>query len=143
MKDVEKFRGYVKEGKDPEFNKPITKYKGEDVTLTKPPYYVFRAVPKLHHCMGGVRINVKAQVISKNTQGPIPGLFAAGEAVGGSHGASRTDLGLATGFRTRYRCIVLHNVTYQSGCGKGTEYADVTKIPALLQMVQYRRHYPA
>lgn len=89
LAEVEKFRGYVKEGKDPEFNKPITKYKGEDVTLTKPPYYVFRAVPKLHHCMGGVRINVKAQVISKNTQGPIPGLFAAGEAVGGSHGASR------------------------------------------------------
>ena len=60
---------YVEEGVD-------ATYKGEDVTLTKPPYYVFRAVPKLHHCMGGVRINVKAQVISKNTQGPIPGLFA-------------------------------------------------------------------
>jgi len=89
LKTVQNYRKYVKAGKDPEFNKPISKYQGEDVDLTKPPYYAWRAVPKLHHTMGGARINIHAQVISSKTDGPIPGLFAAGEAVGGSHGASR------------------------------------------------------
>ena len=89
LNEVERYRGFVKTGKDKDFNKPIKKYKGQDGDLRKPPYYVFRVVPKLHHCMGGVRINANAQVISKNTQGPIKNLFAAGEAVGGSHGASR------------------------------------------------------
>lgn len=89
METIKTYRGYVKAGKDTEFGKPIEKYKNENVDLTKPPYYAFRVVPKLHHTMGGVRINKNAQVISKNTQGPIPGLFAAGEATGGAHGASR------------------------------------------------------
>jgi len=39
--------------------------------------------------MGGVKINTKAEVISGNTHKPIPGLFAAGEVTGGTHGASR------------------------------------------------------
>jgi len=34
-------------------------------------------------------INTKAQVISSQTKKPIPGLFAAGEITGGTHGASR------------------------------------------------------
>lgn len=39
--------------------------------------------------MGGLKINTKAQVISCNTNKRIPGLFAAGEVTGGTHGASR------------------------------------------------------
>ncbi|MBF6676980.1 FAD-binding protein, partial [Campylobacter sp. RM12321] len=37
----------------------------------------------------GIKINTKAQVISINTKKPIPGLYAAGEVTGGTHGASR------------------------------------------------------
>lgn len=44
--------------------------------------------PKIHHCMGGLYTNEKAQVY--HVQGHlIPGLYAAGEATGGVHGAVR------------------------------------------------------
>jgi len=56
--------------------------------IDTPPYYAMRVWPKLHYTPGGIGINSKAQVL--NLQGQvIPGLFAAGEVVGGIHGASR------------------------------------------------------
>ena len=53
------------------------------------PFYVIRLSPKPHHTMGGLKINEKAEVISSKTNKPIPGLYAAGEITGGTHGASR------------------------------------------------------
>jgi len=53
-----------------------------------PPFFAGARVPTVHHTMGGVEINVNAQVI--NTAGQvIPGLFAAGEVAGGLHGTNR------------------------------------------------------
>ncbi len=53
-----------------------------------PPYYGVRLWPKVHYTMGGLAINADAQVL--NTKGiPIAGLYAAGELVGGVHGACR------------------------------------------------------
>ena len=73
--------------KDPEFGKPVDTVEG--VQIIKAPFYATKSVPKLHHTMGGLKINKKAQVISTVTKKPIPGLFAAGEVTGGTHGASR------------------------------------------------------
>ena len=53
------------------------------------PYYVSRMSPKVHHCMGGVATAVNTAVLDVMTDAPIPGLFAAGEATGGVHGAVR------------------------------------------------------
>ena len=53
------------------------------------PFYVIRLSPKPHHTMGGLKINEKAEVLSSKTNKPIPGLWAAGEITGGTHGASR------------------------------------------------------
>ncbi|CAD7289231.1 flavocytochrome c [Campylobacter suis] len=53
------------------------------------PFYVIRLSPKPHHTMGGLKINEKAEVISAKTNKAIPGLYAAGEVTGGTHGASR------------------------------------------------------
>lgn len=53
------------------------------------PYYVSRMSPKVHHCMGGVATAVNTAVLDVITDEPIPGLFAAGEFVGGIHGAVR------------------------------------------------------
>ena len=39
--------------------------------------------------MGGAQINAKAEVISMNTQKPIPGLYACGEITGGVQGGGR------------------------------------------------------
>ena len=53
------------------------------------PYYVSEMSPKVHHCMGGVATAVDTAVLDVMTDKPIPGLFAAGEFVGGIHGAVR------------------------------------------------------
>lgn len=55
---------------------------------TEGPWYVTRLSPKVHHCMGGILTTPKAEVISV-TGKIIPGLYAAGEATGGVHGAVR------------------------------------------------------
>lgn len=46
-------------------------------------------VPKVHHCMGGILTDMEARALDCNAGSPIPGLFAAGEATGGVHGAVR------------------------------------------------------
>ena len=53
------------------------------------PYFVSEMSPKVHHCMGGVATAVDTAVLDVMTDKPIPGLFAAGEFVGGIHGAVR------------------------------------------------------
>ncbi len=57
-------------------------------SLKSPPFYAMRLWPKLHYTPDGIGINAKAQVIDLHGY-PIPGLFAAGDAYGGIHGASR------------------------------------------------------
>ncbi len=55
---------------------------------TEGPWYVSRLSPKVHHTMGGLYTTAKAEVV--NVDGKvIPGLYAAGEATGGVHGAVR------------------------------------------------------
>ena len=53
------------------------------------PFYAMRLLPKIHYCMGGININTKSQVTDVANDKPIPGLYAAGESVGGVHGAVR------------------------------------------------------
>jgi len=84
---IEKYNDGVKKGVD-EFGKPVAKFDGQCIE-SKGPYYCVRLQPKPHHTMGGLKINTKAQVISGKTLKPIPGLYAAGEVTGGTHGASR------------------------------------------------------
>lgn len=57
--------------------------------LGRAPFYVSEMSPKVHHCMGGMATNVTTAVLDVETDEPIPGLFAAGECVGGIHGAVR------------------------------------------------------
>lgn len=87
-KTIDDYTKYARAGKDEEFNKPFFKFKDIVPDLTKPPFYAWRAIPKVHHTMGGVKIDTQARVFDINDK-PIEGLFAAGEAVGGPHGASR------------------------------------------------------
>lgn len=57
-------------------------------TISKAPFYAIEVEPAIHHTMGGLKINSKAQVLNKKGKA-IPGLFAAGEVTGGVHGAER------------------------------------------------------
>ena len=70
--------------KDAEFERDT----GMDNDLSVAPYYAIKIAPGIHHTMGGVKIDTKAQVIDKSGN-PIPGLFAAGEVTGGVHGGNR------------------------------------------------------
>ena len=58
------------------------------VLNTKGPFYAIRLWPRVHHTMGGLEINEKAQVLDVKGN-PIAGLYAAGEATGGVHGMVR------------------------------------------------------
>ena len=58
------------------------------VDLSQGKYYVVKAVPSIHHTMGGVRINPKAQALDAEGR-VVPGLYAAGEVTGVTHGTNR------------------------------------------------------
>lgn len=87
LEQVARYNGFIKKGEDPEFHRNLKFSNGLDVS--KPPFYGIEVAPKIHHTMGGVMINEKAQVISTKTHAPIKGLYAGGEVTGGVHGASR------------------------------------------------------
>ena len=59
-----------------------------DYELNKAPYYAVEVTPAVHHTMGGLAINTKAEVLDEDGKA-IPGLYAAGEVTGGVHGANR------------------------------------------------------
>lgn len=84
-KENEKFNGYMKAKKDPEFD---CMFFDDGVLNDKGPYYAIRLWPRVHHTMGGLEINEKAQVLNVKGE-PISGLYAAGETTGGVHGMVR------------------------------------------------------
>ena len=59
-----------------------------DKVMTEGPWYACQKVPTVHHTMGGLKINPKAEVLDANDK-PIPGLWAAGEVTGCTHGTNR------------------------------------------------------
>ena len=85
-KTVEDFNNAVKTRKDPEFNRIMNP---EQVPLVEGPWYAAEMSPKVHHCMGGLVTDMQCRVIDISTNKPIAGLFAAGEATSGVHGAVR------------------------------------------------------
>lgn len=81
---VEKFNKGVLAGKDEEWGRYLQK---NQKPLGPGPWYALRLTPKVHHTMGGINMNTKAQATDVMTDKPIPGLYAAGEVTGGVHGA--------------------------------------------------------
>ncbi|QTQ14739.1 flavocytochrome c [Treponema parvum] len=84
VKTLSDYAAIQKSGKD-----PIGRKASEmPLPLEKAPYYAVEVGPAVHHTMGGLKIDAKAEVL--NTKGqPIPGVFAAGEVTGGVHGGNR------------------------------------------------------
>ncbi|MDO5701735.1 MAG: flavocytochrome c [Lachnospiraceae bacterium] len=75
---------YVADQNDPDFGRNT----GMENDLSTAPYYAIKIAPGIHHTMGGVHIDTETHVIDTNGK-VIPGLFAAGEVVGGVHGGNR------------------------------------------------------
>lgn len=82
---IERYNTDLENSRDKEFGKP---YLAGAEALKHPPYHCIRLWPKVHHTMGGILINEKAQVLDLSKR-PIKGLYAAGEVAGGVHGACR------------------------------------------------------
>lgn len=82
-KTIEKFNKDSENGKDTLFNLRRLGFK-----IEKAPFYCLKAVPAVHHTMGGLKTNKEAKVLNTKAQ-EIDGLFAAGEVTGGIHGNNR------------------------------------------------------
>ncbi|MEG0752463.1 MAG: flavocytochrome c [Angelakisella sp.] len=59
-----------------------------DKKIENGPFYAGARKPTVHHTMGGVKINTRAEVVSATGE-VIPNFYAAGEVTGGIHGANR------------------------------------------------------
>jgi urocanate reductase len=83
IKSIETFNMAVEKKIDDPFGRTLFQDK-----IDTPPFYAGARVPTVHHTMGGIEINTRAQVL--DTKGNIiPGLYAAGEVTGGIHGSNR------------------------------------------------------
>ncbi|WP_020612154.1 flavocytochrome c [Sediminispirochaeta bajacaliforniensis] len=86
VQTIKTHNGYVANGNDPDFGKVIDK--GIMMKIEYGPYYAIPQWPSVHHTMGGLKISPKTEV--QDIWGHvIPGLYAAGECVGGVHGTNR------------------------------------------------------
>ena len=77
-KTIADFNGVVANGNDP-FGRKVFKN-----PIAKGPFYAVLRAPAVHHTMGGIKINEKAEAIGKDGK-VIPGFYAAGEVTGGIH----------------------------------------------------------
>lgn len=82
---IAKYNKYVQDGTDPEFGRKASEMPRQ---LNEGPYFAVEVGPAIHHTMGGIKINEKAEVLDANDNA-IPGLYAAGEVTGGIHGGNR------------------------------------------------------
>lgn len=85
VETVKKYNSYVDTKKDPDFGK---KQHNLAKKIVKGPFWACYAGMSVHHTMGGVEINTKAQAIDRQGK-VIPNLYAAGEVTGGIHGSNR------------------------------------------------------
>lgn len=83
-KTVERYNQFVTAKHDEDFGRTT----GMRHPIQKGPFYAIKIAPGVHHTMGGVTINTQTQVLDADKQ-IIQGVFAAGEVVGGVHGANR------------------------------------------------------
>lgn len=83
---INAFNASVDVGEDQEMGRYM---QADQFRIETPPYYAVRLLPKIHHCMGGLAMDAEARALDVQTSDPIPGLYVAGEAAGGVHGASR------------------------------------------------------
>ncbi|MEL7646638.1 MAG: FAD-dependent oxidoreductase [Sedimentibacter sp.] len=79
---VSGYNEFVKAGNDVDFGRPADYLKKE---IGEGPYYLVEQKPRFASTMGGLVINTKLQVMNTSNE-IIPGLFAAGEVVGGVMG---------------------------------------------------------
>lgn len=91
LEELGRYNGYIQDGleKDPEFGRPLA----DRQAINQPPFYAFNYHPLARKNFGGVKTNLRCQVLDKHYQ-PIPGLYAAGELTGMAGGHINGKAGL-------------------------------------------------
>jgi hypothetical protein len=123
---VRRYNELVSAGEDTELGTFTKSTKVRPLPIAVPPFYAVQFYPMAHKNMGGVAIDIHAQVLDKK-QAPIPGLYAAGEITGsaGINGMAGLD-GTFTG-----PSILIGRVAGQSAAAriKGSQRAATTSPP--------------
>jgi fumarate reductase flavoprotein subunit len=84
---VERYNRFVDEGRDADFGREVLAGNfGKPVRVDRAPYYAYATIGHLLATYGGIAVDAQMRVLKKGR--PIPGLYAAGEVMGGFHGAS-------------------------------------------------------
>lgn len=81
---VQAWNANVNNHRDSQFGRTT----GMSNPLNEGPFYAIHVAPAIHYTMGGIHADAETRVLDANGQ-PIPGLYAAGEVVGGLHGNNR------------------------------------------------------
>ncbi|OPY83953.1 MAG: Fumarate reductase flavoprotein subunit precursor [Syntrophorhabdus sp. PtaU1.Bin153] len=105
VETVKKYNSFVDAGVDKDFGKPRFRAK-----IQTPPFYAVPQWPAIHHTMGGLQMNTKAQILDREGE-VIPGLYGAGEVSGGVHGGDRLGSCAITD------CIVMGRIAGKSAAG--------------------------
>ncbi len=85
---VKTYNANVAKGADPQFGRnTLVASFGKPVPIEKPPFYGFPSTAVILGTYGGILTNERAQVVDIFGK-PIPRLYAAGEIMGGVHGAA-------------------------------------------------------
>ena len=88
---VDRYNSYIDDALDrePDFGRLL----GGRHQIQEPPFYAFNYVPLARKNFGGVKTNLRCQVVNKHYE-PIPGLYAAGELAGMAGGHINGKAGL-------------------------------------------------
>ena len=118
---LERYNHYGAQDLEPDFNRPLPfPVDGERI-------YAVHVVPLIHYTMGGVTINIEAEVLDVNGD-VMPGFFAAGEVVGGIHGNNRLGSNSMTNLIVYGRIAANNAVTFVENTTGLTEAVDLSGI---------------
>ena len=86
-KTIDQYNSYVDGGKDLDFGRTtLTWGVGKIIGIDASPFYAYESKPFLSSTFGGIVVSEDMHVLTK--EGKIPGLYGAGEIIGGVHGAA-------------------------------------------------------
>jgi predicted oxidoreductase len=128
---VHRYDEFVAAGEDTEFASFTKSSKNRPAPIATPPFYAVQFYPMAHKNMGGVAINIHAQVLDKQRK-PIPGLYAGGEITGsaGINGMAGLD-GTFTGPSILVGRVAGQSAAAQIIGAKGrTRVAPQSAVPA-------------
>jgi len=146
---VERYNALVAAGEDQDFNRFSPDDGSRTKPIEKPPFHALQLFPMTRKNLGGLAVDIDAQVVDAAGE-PIPGLLAAGELTGvaginGRHGGSGTFLAPSVLMgRIAGRKAADHASSYQpdfveyvaADAGSATDAARLNADPAAWQQAR-------